>query len=185
MDASGYLQINDGKIEVTAGGGNENVETVKTEMFGGRGGMMNPQNQVQQTTDEDDDSTSVKGLKADGDIIFCGGTVIVDSADDAVHSNANTYVKGGNLTLSTGDDGIHSDETSEVSGGKVNILTSYEGIEGLNVNITGGEIYVDGSIDNGNSALDSDGEAQISSGTVFAAGSSGMAENFSSNSPSV
>lgn len=248
MDASGYLQINDGKIEVTAGGGSENAETVKTEMFGVRGGMMNPQNQVQQTTDESNDSTSVKGLKADGGIIFCGGTIIVDSADDAVHSNANTYVKGGNLTLSTGDDGIHSDETSEVSGGKINILTSYEGIEGLNVNITGGEIsivasddgvnaaggndqsgfsggmhqdrfgsasnneinisggvlkvnasgdgldsngnlyvsggeiYIDGPTDNGNSALDSDGEAQISNGTVVAVGSSGMAENFSSNS---
>lgn len=48
--------------------------------------------------------------------------------------------------------------------------------------ISGGEVYVSGPTDNGNGALDYDGEAVITGGTVIAAGSSGMAMNFGSNS---
>ena len=48
--------------------------------------------------------------------------------------------------------------------------------------ISGGEVYVSGPTDNGNGALDYDGKAVITGGTVIAAGSSEMAMNFDSNS---
>ena len=42
---------------------------------------------------------------------------------------------------------------------------------------------VDGPVNNGNSAFDHNGTALISGGTIVASGSSGMIENFSSDSP--
>lgn len=71
----------------------------------------------------------------------------------------------------------------QISGG---MLTVNAGGDGLDSNgdltVTGGEIYIDGPVQGGDGALDCSGTATISGGTVIAAGSSGMAENFSSSS---
>ena len=48
--------------------------------------------------------------------------------------------------------------------------------------MSGGETYISGPVNDGNSALDYNGEAVISGGTFVAAGSSGMAQNFGSSS---
>ena len=65
------------------------------------------------------------------------------------------------------------------------IYTNANG-DGIDVNgngyIYGGEIYVEGSVDNGNTALDYDGEFVVNGGTLVAVGSSGMALGISSTS---
>ena len=50
------------------------------------------------------------------------------------------------------------------------------------VTVSGGETYVSGATDNGNAALDFNGEAAITGGIFIAAGMSGMAQNFGSSS---
>ncbi|MDR0570917.1 MAG: carbohydrate-binding domain-containing protein [Clostridiales Family XIII bacterium] len=95
---------------------------------------------------------SYKGLKASGDIAISGGTFVIDSADDAVHSNANVTISGGTLTISTGDDGAHADGDLAVKGGTVNVTKSYEGLEGNNVTISGGTITVVATDDGINAA---------------------------------
>ena len=71
----------------------------------------------------------------------------------------------------------------QISGG---MLTVNAGGDGLDSNgdltVTGGEIYIDGPVQGGDGALDCSGTATISGGTVIAAGSGGMAENFSNSS---
>ncbi len=93
-------------------------------------------------TDTQNTSTSIKGLKAVGNLVINGGTFTVDSADDAVHSNASISVNGGSFELSSGDDGFHADETAAFTAGAINISESYEGIEGLHVEISGGDISI-------------------------------------------
>lgn len=50
------------------------------------------------------------------------------------------------------------------------------------LNVSGGEIYVSGPTSDGDSALDYDGAATITGGAIVAAGYSGMAQNFGSDS---
>ena len=187
------------------------------------------------TESTEDNTTSTKGLKAGGELNISGGTFKVDSADDALHSNANISVTGGSIEAQAGDDGIHAESRLEISGSaQVNIAKSYEGFEaavitisggdvkvvasddGFNasdgtaqggmgtysqgalleisggtvsvnsdgdgldsngdINISGGTVFVDGPTNSGNGALDSNGSINVTGGTLAAAGMSGMAE---------
>jgi len=93
------------------------------------------------------ESTSSKGIKAVNVVQIEGGTFSIDSNDDALHSNGNVKVNGGEITINTGNDGIHADADVDITAGKVRIEKSYEGIEGINVTIKDGDIYVKASDD--------------------------------------
>ena len=112
--------------------------------------------------DSDDTSTSTKGLKAGTSLTISGGTVSVDSADDAVHSNGTLTIDGGTLLLTAGDDGLHADTEITISDGNVSISKSYEGIESAVINIEGGTVEVNSSDDGFNA---SDGSSQGAMGS--------------------
>lgn len=102
-----------------------------------------------------------KGIKAETLVEIAGGDIAVESVDDAVHSNKDVKISSGTLALSTGDDAIHGDNQVEISGGTIDITKSYEGLEGLCIDITGGEIKVVSDDDGLNAAggNDSSGNA--------------------------
>lgn len=188
VSAGTDLTVEDGDIDVIAGGGSANAAQKTSDswgqfkggMGGGRpemsgerpdmgsapaapgsdGGTVGLAYETEQTLtaeslatgDADSDSTSIKGLKADGNIVVNGGTITVDAADDAIHSNASVTVNDGALTLTSGDDGIHADDTLTVSGGSITVTDSYEGLEGQTINVTGGQISVNASDDGLNAA---------------------------------
>lgn len=113
--------------------------------------------QLAATSDtSDSDSTSIKGIKADGDITVNGGDVTVDAADDAIHAGGSVTVNGGTLTLATGDDGVHADGDLTVTDGNLTVTESYEGLEGLTINLSGGQISVNADDDGLNAAGGSD-----------------------------
>lgn len=200
MDASNIVQIEDGTFDITAGGGAANsLKTHESDMPGGgmsqnierpdgesmpqMGEKPDGENMPQDTT-TDESGTSTKGIKAGGGMYLNGGTYQIDSADDSIHSNANITIADGTYTLATGDDGVHADDALTVNGGTITVTESYEGLEGLTVTINGGEIYIDGPSDNGNSAIDygDRSSAYVNGGTLVAIGSSGMAEVMSDSS---
>lgn len=115
--------------------------------------------EASQTADEESESASMKGLKAEAGIAVSGGTFNIDSADDTVHSNGSILLSGGDLDLAAGDDGIHADVSIVVSGGKVNIKESYEGIEAADITLSGGEVRVVAS-DDGVNASDGSGSSE-------------------------
>lgn len=88
-----------------------------------------------------------------------------------------------------GPDGRENDLPSgsacyiDISGGRISITASGDGID-VNgyLNISGGEIYVSGPVSQRDSAVDFDFGAKISGGTLMAAGSPAMAENFDADS---
>lgn len=104
------------------------------------------------STDTTESSTSMKGLKASGDMQITGGEFTIDSADDAIHSNASIKISGGSFNLASGDDAVHADDTLTISEGTINISTSYEGLEALHVDIQGGDITLTASDDGVNAA---------------------------------
>lgn len=176
ISAENWLQADGGVYTVKAGGGSENVQKSDGEwQFG-------PGQQTESTDTTEEDTVSMKAIKAAGELILKGGKYSLDSADDTIHSNANVTISDGEFTLASGDDGIHADSATTISGGTVDITESYEGIEGLSIDITGGETYVSGPTNDGNSALDYNGTGTVTGGIFIAAGSSGMAENFGDSS---
>ncbi|MBQ7939200.1 MAG: carbohydrate-binding domain-containing protein [Clostridia bacterium] len=96
--------------------------------------------------------SGAKGLKSDGHIIVRGGTIAMDTADDAIHAGGNVYLHGGVLSVSSGDDGIHADALLEISGSVTHIAKSFEGLEATDVRITGGITTVVSTDDGMNAA---------------------------------
>ncbi len=131
ISASKTVQIDGGRFVITAGGGSTNKTIARNS---------------------DGDEVSTKGIKGAGTVVINDGEFVIDSQDDALHSNASLMVNGGEFQIATGDDGLHADETTTVSGGYIDISNSYEGIEGNNVVIEGGTVRLYASDDGINAA---------------------------------
>ena len=166
VQADGDLTISGGTFHVKTNGGN--------------------------TTALTDDSASCKGFKAGKTLTVTGGTLTVDSADDALHAGTDVTISGGTLTLATGDDGVHADNdlvigakgASSTSTPRINITASYEGLEGTTVTVYSGDIDVAASDDGVNAANSTLGERSdkyainIAGGDLYIdAGSDGLDSN--------
>ena len=157
--ASAYMQIADGTIDLLVGGGSENGSKAHSDHFGGfmggghgggRPGGMGPGNSPIAGTEEN--STSMKGLKAANSMLIRGGNITINSADDAIHSDVSLTINGGTFTIASGDDAIHAEDTLTVTAGKIDISESYEGLEALHIDVRGGDIKVVASDDGLNAA---------------------------------
>ena len=140
--ALGFILLTDCTLDLTAAEDGVQAETVLT-IDGGSYAIITAGGS-DGTIDED---TSAKGLKAGTQVTISGGTFDLDCCDDAIHSNGNVDISGGSFTLSTGGDGIHADDTVTVTNGAIDILKAYEGMEGVTVNIEGGDINIVSSDD--------------------------------------
>lgn len=96
---------------------------------------------------EEESSTSMKGVKAAGNLLISGGSFTIDSADDSIHSNSSITIKDGVFEIASGDDAVHADENLTVAAGTMNISESYEGLEALHLEIQGGDITLTASDD--------------------------------------
>lgn len=98
------------------------------------------------------DAAAGHGAVCKDDLILGGGSFSINSSDDALHSNGDLTLSAGEFDIATGDDGVHADAAVTVSGGSIRISQSYEGIEGLTLDIAGGEISIVSSDDGLNAA---------------------------------
>lgn len=137
-EGKGYVVIAGGELSIKTGSGaGEAARVTQRSGWNGRGGRggMRWDWDNQATTGED--SASIKGIKAATELTICGGTIAIDSEDDALHADQIT-VSGGQLEIRTGDDGMHADTALTIQGGRTSILQSYEGIESAAISIEGG-----------------------------------------------
>ncbi len=191
------ITINDGKIDITASddgmnaaGGND------ASGFGGRGGdgfkgMQAPDsarksNDTSDNTQKSDDTSDT--AQTTGNITVAAQKQ--DNISDTAQTTGNITVaaqKSDNTLVASQDTDAASDDEMwmVINGGYVHVLAGGDGLDSNgDLTINGGEVYVDGPSDNGNIAIDYGEKSSfnINGGTVVAVGSSGMAEDVSSDS---
>lgn len=155
--------INDGTITIKAGAGYSAAVHTDNNMMGGGFGKGNTAAAKTTTTDE----VSSKGITVSGSIVINGGSLNINSQDDALHSDTNAYVYNGDLELQAGDDGIHADTLLEIDGGTIDIKNSYEGIESCNITINDGKIDINSSDDGVNGSNPDSSEAMNDDGSML------------------
>ena len=99
-------------------------------------------------------------------ILIEGGTFVINTVDDAIHTNSGSVmISGGNFTITTSDDAIHADTNLKISGSaEINIVNCYEGIEAETVEITGGNttiVALDDGVNATNSNLTESEQSKI------------------------
>lgn len=168
ISAGSYLLAEDGAYYIETGGGSANAAVKSDGQDFGPMQWRDAADAVNKTgtdrepdmdkepdmaeTAETESTSSAKGFKAGTELMIYGGTFTVDCADDAFHSNGNLTISEGVFEIAAGDDGMHADNALTISGGSIDITQSYEGIEGLSIDITGGDISLVASDDGLNAA---------------------------------
>ena len=128
---------------------------------------------------------SYEGLEGQSIDIY-GGTVTLKASDDGINAAGGNDGSGmGGGWGGRGGDMFAADANAYIAihGGSVTVDADGDGVDSNgSLDMTGGELYVSGPTNSGNGTLDYNGSAAISGGTVIAAGSAGMTQNFGSAS---
>ena len=147
ISASNIVQITKGEtteepaIKITSGGGQTCLgsNTSQGGQTGGRGGMGGgfggPGGFGGSSCSPD---SSMKGIKADSNLVIEAGKIEINSRDDGIHSDGNLTITGGFSTIKADDDGVHAEKTLTVKDGVVEVTMAYEGMEAAQMNFEGG-----------------------------------------------
>jgi hypothetical protein len=146
----GFVSVENGTINIVSGGDAIQAET-NVLISGGNFNLTCGGGSISVVAA----GTSAKGIKGVVGVVIDGGVLVINSADDAVHSGGTITVNGGSLVLSTADDGMHADSLISINNGNIEITKSYEGIEAPIVTINDGNIHVVSSDDGVNMGVDS------------------------------
>ena len=122
-------------IKITAGGGQT---CLGNSTGGGQGGRPGGGMGFGMEGNSCSPDSSMKGIKADSNIVIEAGKIEINSHDDGIHSDGDLTISGGTATVKTDDDGLHAEKTLTVKGGIVEVTMSYEGIEAAYMNFEGG-----------------------------------------------
>ena len=150
-------------------------------------------------------ATGDDGMHADDALVISEGDINITESYEGIEGLTIT-IDGGNISIVSSDDGLNAaggadssgfggmgtdmfasndDIWIEINGGYLYILAGGDGVDSNgNLTINGGEVYIDGPSDGGNSAIDygDNATAYINGGTVVAVGSSDMMEAFDDSS---
>lgn len=144
------------------------------------------------------------GIHSDTQLVIAGGNIHVTESYEGLEG-MSIEIAGGEISIRSSDDGLNAAGGNDgsgakgrfgddpfavnennmiiISGGTVTVDADGDGLDSNgNFFVYGGEIVVYGPENGGNGALDYNGEAAISGGTVIALGASQMAENFGADS---
>lgn len=126
------------------------------------------------------------GIQAETYLYIENGTINITECYEGIEGH-NVTIDNGTISINSSDDGINAAKNSAssivINGGDIYVNAEGDGIDSNGtIVINSGIVVVDGPVSDGNSGLDYDANCTINGGYIFIAGSSGMAEGFSSDS---
>ena len=192
-EGKGVVTINGGTVNINSyadgiqaeqefvmNDGSLTIYTYQGSNFGGSGSSSSSQWGGGMGMDGNANKTdiSAKGIKAVGlydstgttyqsmgNITVNGGTINVDSSDDALHCGGDMYIYGGVFAVASADDAFHSDHSLTIGKTAANtfddvqiyVSKCYEGVEGVNIIQNSGTVYIISGDDGYNAAGGADG----------------------------
>ena len=160
-DSLGKILINDGSFTVNSYGdafqAKNNITIVKGNF------EIKTENGYESTT-FDSDTQSAKGFKVSNnetgsEIYVHYAEMILNTADDAFHSNGNLTFVSGKVQIHSKDDGLHAgfdlvlgEEDAPLENLFVNVLYSYEALEAMTISIYSGKYNLTATDDGINAA---------------------------------
>ncbi len=151
----GWMCIDGGSITITAGDDGLHAES---SLYVGDGSILIMK--------------SLEGIEGKT-ITLAGGKIDVTASDDALNATSGSTTEGAEGPQST-----DSSVFIRITGGTVAIDSQGDGIDSNgSLYLEGGVVRVNGPTNNGNGALDYNGECILTGGTLTIAGSSGMAQS--------
>lgn len=154
----GYVAVHGGKLTITAG--DDAIQAVSGVAITGGEIVVTAGGGSGSASGSAASEVKARGIVAAA-IAIEGGTLTLDTADDALHADTDITISGGALALASGDDAVHAEESITISGGDLVILRSYEGLESAEIAISGGTVRLTAS---------DDGINVVGAGTTGAAG---------------
>ena len=138
----GYISIEGGVLEITSGG--DAIQAMTDVLITAGDFTLTSGGGSSARVDETSSAKAIKGVVS---VSIDGGTFVIDSSDDAIHSNNSVTINAGTFSIASADDGIHADTLVTINNGTVDITKSYEGIESATIIINAGDIQVVASDD--------------------------------------
>ena len=186
VKADCLFEINGGSLDITnTGTGGKGISGDMTGCFNGGNVRVTTKgsNYGQSNSNpfgrsgSSENSVSAKGIKFDGNLIFSGGSVVVNcAANEGIESKGNIIVTDGSVySYSAADDAINSAGTFTISGGYVcGYAVKNDGLDANgNFYIKGGTVYAIGTT-SPELAIDANTEGgcklYVSGGTIVAIG---------------
>jgi hypothetical protein len=173
--SEGIITINGGTFNINSY--NDGIQAKKKLVITGGNFNIKTYTDGSSSSNFNKDEESAKGLKCSGNetnnynLTISGGSFVLNTADDSIHSDGNITITGGTFEISSGDDGVHADqylilgkENADNSLINLKITKSYEGLEGSYVYIYSGTYNIISSDDGINSAGDTDTECEPGGG---------------------
>ncbi len=137
----GYINIEKGRFTISSAGDGITANTI-LQISGGYFNLISGGGSSHTAT-----AVSSKGVKGLTSVSIACDTMIINSADDAIHSNFAVTVSKGWYSLMSGDDGVHADESLKIEGCTLSVLKSYEGIESFAIMLENCQLRVFASDD--------------------------------------
>ena len=147
-------------------------------------------------------SSGDDGIHADDGVAISGGSINISESCEGIEG-LTIDITGGQINITASDDGVNAAGSKDgngmekgqdpfvstegayiaISGGSLRINASGDGIDSNgDLMISGGETYLSGPVNGGNSSLDYNGKAVVTGGIFASSGASDMAQNFDSSS---
>ncbi len=161
ITASKVTTIEGGNFDITTGGGSE----VELDSLG----------------------PSTKGIKGTQGVKIMGGTFLINSQDNSIHSSKTVEILGGDFTIYTGNRALKADSMLTIIDGNFDVKEAFKGISSHRLKIKNGNISINSRNDClkatlGEDITENDGSLiEISGGTLLLSTEKGDAVDSNGN----
>ena len=138
IQSASNLTVTGGTFDLSSGGGS----TGKAEKKGHTNDLPRVKSSIVSSGEQTIDVNESKAVRAEKSITVSNGDFAVNSLDDAFYSGEKIHISDGNFDIKTDSNAFYSSSRISVSGGNIKVDYCAEGVEGKDVSISGGSIYI-------------------------------------------